>query len=94
MGINNLVNLTILDLSMNMIEKIENLDGLGKLEQLLLFGNRIRVAENFDGLTNLKLLKVNNNRLLSISEIALYNLPSLEILNAANNIIDIDEFDN
>jgi len=94
MGINNLVNLTILDLSMNMIEKIENLDGLGKLEQLLLYGNRIRVAENFDGLTNLKLLKVNNNRLLSISEIALYNLPSLEILNAANNIIDIDEFDN
>ena len=94
MGLNNLANLRVLDLSMNVIEKIENLDGLNQLEQLILYGNRIRIIENLDGMGNLKVLKVQNNRLLSISELALYDLHSLEILNAANNIIDTDELEN
>lgn len=93
-GLNNLSNLNILDLSMNLIEKIENLDGLADLEQLLLYGNRIRIIENLDGISNLKILKINNNRLLSINELALYDLHSLEVLNAANNIIDLDELEN
>ena len=93
-GLNNLSKLSILDLSMNLIEKIENLDGLTELEQLILYGNRIRIIENLDGIGNLKILRINNNRLLSISELALYDLHSLEVLNAANNIIDLDELEN
>lgn len=75
-------------------ENIENLDGLTELEQLILYGNRIRVIENLDGLGNLKVLKINNNRLLSISELSLYDMHSLEILNAADNIIEQNEIEN
>jgi protein phosphatase 1 regulatory subunit 7 len=79
---------------MNLIDKIENLEGLGSLQELFLFGNRIRVVENLDGVKSLKTLKLNNNRLLSISELALYDLPNLEVLNAAQNVIDAEELDN
>ncbi|CAI2362081.1 unnamed protein product [Moneuplotes crassus] len=92
-GLNKLSNLVVLDLSMNFIEKIENLEGLDSLEQLILFGNRIRVLENLDGLGNLKVLKINNNRLLTISELALYDFHSLQVLHAADNIIDTDELE-
>ena len=67
---------------------------MNQLEQLLIYGNRIKIIENLDGLGNLKILKLNNNQLLSISELAIYDLHSLEVLNAANNIIALDEFEN
>lgn len=94
MGLNKLSSLSILDLSMNLIEKIENLEGLTQLEQLILYGNRIKIIENLDGMGNLKILKIQNNELLSISELSLYDLHSLEVLNASNNIIGEDEFEN
>jgi len=79
---------------MNFIEKLENLENLERLEQFFVYGNRIRVIENLDGLGSLKVLKVNNNRLLSISELSLYEMNNLEILNAADNIIDVEEMQN
>ena len=58
-----LVHLEWLDLSFNMIEKIEGLDTLTKLEDLSLFDNKITKLEGLDNLRNLNVLSVGKNEL-------------------------------
>ena len=67
-----MVNLTWLDLSFNLIEKIEGLDKLSVLEDLSLFSNRISKLENLDYLTNLNVLSVGNNELYSLDDTIKY----------------------
>ena len=46
-GLDNLPNLTVLDLSYNNIKKIENLDKLPKLKKLFLLSNKIKKVSRF-----------------------------------------------
>ena len=52
------VSLTWLDLSFNLISKIENLSPLTKLVDLSLFQNQISEIENLDALVNLNVLSL------------------------------------
>ena len=67
-----LVNLTWLDLSFNLIEKIEGLETLYQLEDLSLFSNRITKLENLDALINLNLLSVGENEIYSLDDTVKY----------------------
>lgn len=67
-----LVNLTWLDLSFNLIEKIEGLESLYQLEDLSLFSNRITKLENLDALINLNLLSVGENEIYSLDDTVKY----------------------
>jgi len=55
-GLGNLFNLEVLDLSTNFIEKIDGLISCKKLTKLVLFGNRITHVENLHGLSMLNTL--------------------------------------
>ena len=81
-GLGSLVNLTWLDLSFNLIEKIEGLEGLVRLEDLSLFSNRITKLEALDHLTRLNVLSVGNNELDSLE----YNI---KYLNGLQNNLEV-----
>lgn len=52
-----------MDLCFNRIKKIENLDGVKRLEKLYLTANKIVVIENIAVLSNLTLLELGDNRI-------------------------------
>lgn len=58
-----LKNLKELNLSYNMITKLENLDELKRLEILSVFGNGIKKIENIDSLENLIIFSAGNNEI-------------------------------
>jgi len=62
------VNLRWLDLSFNLITKIEGLDNLRKLEDLALFSNHITKLEGLDNLESLNVLSVGKNRIVALDE--------------------------
>ena len=62
------MNLTWLDLSFNLIEKIEGLDNLVLLEDLSLFSNHIKKLEGLDKLENLNVLSVGANVLNNLED--------------------------
>ncbi|GMM36938.1 type 1 protein phosphatase-activating protein [Saccharomycopsis crataegensis] len=84
--INELVNLTTLDLSFNKIKNIKNLDNLVKLENLYLIQNKISDIKNLSTLQNLKNLELGGNRIQTISA-ELLTLPSIEKLWLGKNRI-------
>lgn len=53
----------MLDISFNRLTKIENLEGLLKLEKLFLVSNKISVIENLSHLTNLTMLELGDNKI-------------------------------
>ncbi len=63
--------------------KIQNLDGMKNLEQLILTDNGIEKIEGLDGLKNLKKLDLSNNQIKEIE--GLYALVNLEILKLNRN---------
>lgn len=82
------MNLKWLDLSFNLIEKIEGLDNLRELEDLSLFQNRIRVLEGLDNLENLNVLSVGSNFLSKLEESVMYLFKlrnNLEVLKINKN---------
>jgi len=88
MNLDHLVNLEWLDLSFNLIEKIENLDNLTKLTDLILFSNRITKIEGLDNLQELNVFSFGQNLVRQLDESVQY-LKSLknklEVLNMADN---------
>ena len=57
------------DLSFNFIKKIEGLDRLVNLEDLVLFNNLIEHLENMDTLIKLQVFSVGNNRISDRNEV-------------------------
>ena len=83
-----LVNLQWLDLSFNLIEKIENLDNLTKLTDLSLFSNRLTYLGGMDHLSNLNIFSFGRNNITSHDEAVLYLKKcrnKLEVLKMAGN---------
>lgn len=76
-----------LDLSFNLISKIEGLDTLVKLEDLSLFSNNIEEVENLDKLVNLNVLSIGNNKIETADTMAMYlrRFPKLQVLNVKGN---------
>ena len=64
-GLDNLPNLTVLDLSYNNIKKIENLDKLPKLKKLYLLSNKIKKIENLE-FAELDMLELGSNKIREI----------------------------
>jgi GTPase SAR1 family protein len=62
-NVEHLRQLTLLDLSLNRLERIENLDFLENLKELALHGNFIQRIENLDKLNLLETLHFTRNRL-------------------------------
>lgn len=60
----------LLDLSYNNIEKIEGLDTLVKLQDLILFNNRISVIENMDALLNIEIISLGNNLISQLDSVS------------------------
>jgi len=84
------VNLRWLDLSFNLITKIEGLDNLRKLEDLALFSNHITKLEGLDNLESLNVLSVGKNRIVALDESinylhSLQNKNKLEVLKIKDN---------
>ncbi|XP_057331978.1 dynein regulatory complex subunit 3-like isoform X2 [Microplitis mediator] len=79
-------NLTKLTLSHNIIDKIENLDALIKLQELDLSFNRITKMENLNHLIKLEILILAGNKINEIENID--NLVNLKIFSIADNKID------
>ena len=81
-----LTKLRWLDLSFNMIEKIEGLENLRQLEDLSLFSNRITKLEGLDNLEKLNVLSVGSNNIESLEDAVKYlhslrnNLEVLKII--------------
>jgi Leucine-rich repeat (LRR) protein len=78
-------NLTVLDISRNLITKIQNLAKLSRLIAVDLSGNRISVLENLEALHSLQFLFLSGNRIHSI--FLTDPLPSLIHLNMSFNFI-------
>ncbi|KAG9240587.1 protein phosphatase-like protein PP1 regulatory subunit sds22 [Calycina marina] len=74
-GLEDLVNLAVLDLSFNKIKHIKRINHLTKLTDLYFVQNKISTIEGLDGLTKLKTLELAANRIREIQ-----NLESLESL--------------
>lgn len=89
-----LTNLRSLDLSFNLIEKIENLNNLTFLEDLSVFHNKISLIEKEDleSLKNLNSLSIGYNKLSDVHRLgtALKSLNKLQILNVKNNPLEND----
>lgn len=86
------------DLSFNNIEKIEGLETLVKLTDLVLFNNLITELEGLDTLQSLCTLSVGNNRLEHLGPdgehqglMYLRQIPSIRILNLDGNPICMNE---
>ncbi|ODV59497.1 L domain-like protein [Ascoidea rubescens DSM 1968] len=84
-GINLLFYLENLDLSCNQISKIENLEELINLKELILFRNDIEKVENLENLKNLETLDLSLNE-ISISGLS-NALSSLHKFKLASNLI-------
>uniref|UniRef100_A0A915N2K8 High mobility group box domain-containing protein n=1 Tax=Meloidogyne javanica TaxID=6303 RepID=A0A915N2K8_MELJA len=77
-GIENLINLEILDLSYNRIGKIKGISTLSKLRKLFLINNKIEQIEGLEGLILLELLELGDNKIKEISNLNhLINLQEL-----------------
>lgn len=76
----------VLSLAFNKIDKVENLEALGKLKELNLTYNSIEKLENFEGLKSLEILSVFGNKLTMIENVDC--LESLIIFSAGNNLIE------
>jgi len=86
--LDHLVNLEWLDLSFNLIEKIENLESLTKLTDLSLFDNRLTYLGGMEALTNLNVFSFGKNLIRSHDEAVLYLKKcrnKLEVLKMAGN---------
>lgn len=84
--VNDLVNLTSLDLSFNRIKNIKNLDKLVNLENLYLIQNKITEIKNLKTLQKLTNLELGGNKITEISE-ELLHLPAIEKLWLGKNRI-------
>ncbi len=74
----NLPNLRILSIQSNRIVKLENLDGLIKLEELYMSDNGLSKIEGIDKLNKLRVLDLSNNKIEHIENI--------------ENVIELEEF--
>lgn len=81
-----LVELLLLDLSLNKIEKIEKLEPLLNLTELALHGNYINKIENIAFLKNLVNLHLSSNQIKKIE--ALGGLNKLKVLELNTNMIE------
>jgi Leucine-rich repeat (LRR) protein len=82
------VNLKWLDLSFNLIEKIEGLDKLTKLTDLSLFSNNITVLSGLENLHELNILSVGQNQITEHTEAIRYLFSlnnKLQVLKMADN---------
>ncbi|KAF6825732.1 protein phosphatase pp1 regulatory subunit [Colletotrichum plurivorum] len=84
-GLEDLVNLTSLDLSFNKIKHIKRVNHLTKLKELFFVANKISTIENLDGLENLTSLELGSNRIRVLQN--LDSLKGLEELWVAKNKI-------
>ncbi|KAK1595892.1 protein phosphatase 1 regulatory subunit SDS22 [Colletotrichum navitas] len=84
-GLDDLVNLTSLDLSFNKIKHIKRVNHLTKLKELFLVANKISTIENLEGLDNLTSLELGSNRIRVLQN--LDSLKNLEELWVAKNKI-------
>ena len=77
-----------LDLSFNLIRKIEGLEKLEKLTDLSLYSNQIEVIEGLDKLKNLNVFSFGKNLVTNLDETTKYfrNLNNnLQVLNMEDN---------
>lgn len=91
---NRLPSLKALFLQGNEISKLEGLDGLSSLVELVLDANRVKtiLPSTFSGLSNLTELHLEENRLISLA--GFEDLPKLKRLYlGSNKIQDISEFE-
>jgi len=83
------VNLEWLDLSFNLIEKIEGLEKLTKLSDLSLFSNNISKLQGLETLKQLNVLSVGSNKITDYQEGIQYlyklQFPKLQVLKMADN---------
>ena len=84
-GIEQLENLTTLNLSGNFIQDLAPIAKLAKLESLFLFQNRVKSLEPLQGLQRLEYLVIGHNPLSHVWP--LVNLPSLRRLDTSGNRI-------
>ncbi|KAK1980801.1 protein phosphatase 1 regulatory subunit SDS22 [Colletotrichum cereale] len=84
-GLDDLVNLTSLDLSFNKIKHIKRVNHLTKLKELFLVANKISTIENLEGLDKLTSLELGSNRIRVLQN--LDSLKNLEELWVAKNKI-------
>ncbi|KXH27144.1 protein phosphatase 1 regulatory subunit SDS22 [Colletotrichum nymphaeae SA-01] len=84
-GLDDLVNLTSLDLSFNKIKHIKRVNHLTKLKELFLVANKISTIENLEGLDDLTSLELGSNRIRVLQN--LDSLKKLEELWVAKNKI-------
>ena len=84
-----LVNLEWLDLSFNLIEKIEGLEKLTKLTDLSLFSNNISKLQGLETLKQLNVLSVGSNKITDYLEAVQYlyklQFPKLQVLKMVDN---------
>jgi len=86
-------NLEELDLSINVISKIDGIENLSKLTNLKLNRNQIDEISGLEKLQNLKALDLSNNKITEIKGIEkLINLKKLTLKN--NQISEINKLDN
>ncbi|ORY57190.1 uncharacterized protein BCR38DRAFT_449888 [Pseudomassariella vexata] len=87
-GLDDLVNLTCLDLSYNKIKHIKHIEHLTKLTDLFLVSNKISSLDGLATLTNLRQLELGSNRIREIKNLdSLQNLEQLWL--AKNKITEI-----
>ncbi|TQN70292.1 Protein phosphatase 1 regulatory subunit SDS22 [Colletotrichum shisoi] len=87
-GLDDLVNLTSLDLSFNKIKHIKRVNHLTKLKEIFLVANKISTIENLEGLDNLTSLELGSNRIRVLQNLdSLKNLEELWV--AKNKIIEL-----
>jgi len=83
------VNLEWLDLSFNMIEKIEGIEKLTKLSDLSLFSNNIVTISGLETLKNLNVLSLGSNKIPDYQAAIKYlydlRLKKLQVLKMADN---------
>ncbi|KAJ4290654.1 protein phosphatase regulatory subunit Sds22 [Collariella sp. IMI 366227] len=84
-GLDDLVNLTSLDLSFNKIKHIKHISHLTELTDLYFVANKISRIDGLDGLTKLRNLELGSNRIRELEN--LDSLKALEELWVAKNKI-------
>ncbi|KAF4507535.1 hypothetical protein G6O67_004025 [Ophiocordyceps sinensis] len=84
-GLDDLVNLTSLDLSFNKIKHIKNISHMTQLKEIFLVANKIGRIEGLEGLSNLTSLELGSNRIRELQN--LDGLDKLEELWVAKNKI-------
>lgn len=86
-----LKNIKLLDLSHNLITKIENLDSLNHLRTLILSHNHIRKIENLYSLVSLEYLDLSYNPIEHVENINTLKLNELILTNTPIKHININE---